>query len=439
MKIAVIGLGFVGLSLATVLASKNYNVIGVDTDIKKIQKIKNGRVPFCEPQLQSILKSSLKKKLKISSDFKEIDYCDFIFISVGTPQSKDGSIDLTNIKLVSKTIGKYLQNASKKIQIIVKSTVIPGTALKIIQILERTSGKKHGKDFDVITNPEFLRESRAIEDTKKPHIIVLGAKDLKSLNKISKFYGKIHVHTPIIRTNNQTAEMIKYANNAFLATKISFINQIASICEKIPGSNIEDISRAIGLDPRIGGQFLNAGPGYGGSCLPKDVRALINFSKDANVEPVLLSAVDKTNKFQIKKILSKLKLDLGNLNDKQITVLGIAFKPNTDDIRDSVSITLINELLKNKAKVVVHDPMALDNTRRLFKNKITYSSSVKNSLKNSDCGVIITDWKEYRKISRNDVTEMKNKIIIDSRRMLKHIKSEVDYFAFGVGNEKFNC
>ena len=434
MKIAVIGLGFVGLSLATVLGSKNYKVIGIDTDIGKIQKIGNGIIPFSEPKLENILKSSLKKKLKISSNFKEISGCDFIFISVGTPQSNDGSIDLTNIKLVSKTIGKHIQNTNKKIQIIVKSTVIPGTALKIIQILENSSGKKHGKDFDVITNPEFLRESRAVEDTKNPHIIVLGAKDDKSLNKISKFYEKIHIRTPIIRTNNQTAEMIKYSNNAFLATKISFINQIASICEKIPGSNIEDISKAIGLDPRIGGQFLNAGPGYGGSCLPKDVKALINFSKDAKVKPVLLSAVDQINKFQMQKILNKLKLDLGSLKNKQITVLGIAFKPNTDDIRDSVSITLIKELLKNNAKVVVHDPMALENAKKLFKKKIQYTSSIKDALKNSDCGVVITDWKDYEKISKKDVANMKNKIIIDSRRMLKHIKSEVDYFAFGIGN-----
>jgi len=434
MKIAVIGLGFVGLSLATVLGSKNYKVIGIDTDIEKIQKIENGIIPFSEPELESTLKSGLKKKLEISSDFKKVSDCDFIFISVGTPQSTDGSIDLTNIKLVSRTIGNHIQNASKKIQIIVKSTVIPGTAFKIIQILENSSGKKHGKDFDVITNPEFLRESRAVEDTKNPHIIVLGAKDDKSLNKISKFYEKIHIRTPIIRTNNQTAEMIKYSNNAFLATKISFINQIASICEKIPGSNIEDISKAIGLDPRIGGQFLNAGPGYGGSCLPKDVKALINFSKDAKVKPVLLSAVDQINKFQMQKILNKLKLDLGSLKNKQITVLGIAFKPNTDDIRDSVSITLIKELLKNNAKVVVHDPMALENAKKLFKKKIQYTSSIKDALKNSDCGVVITDWKDYEKISKKDVANMKNKIIIDSRRMLKHIKSEVDYFAFGIGN-----
>lgn len=434
MKIAVIGLGFVGLSLATVLGSKNYKVIGIDTDIEKIQKIENGLMPFSEPGLQNILKSSLKKKLKISSNFEEISDCDFIFISVGTPQSTDGSIDLTNIKLVSKTIGKHIQNTSKKIQIIVKSTVIPGTALKIIKILESSSGKKHGKDFEIITNPEFLRESRAVEDTKNPHIIVLGAKDDQSLNKISKFYEKIHTHTPIIRTNNQTAEMIKYANNAFLATKISFINQIASICEKIPGSNIEDISKAIGLDPRIGGQFLNAGPGYGGSCLPKDIKALINFSKDAEVKPVLLSAVDQINKFQMQKILNKLKLDLGGFKNKQITVLGIAFKPNTDDVRDSVAITLIKELLKNNAKIVVHDPMALENAKKIFKKKIQYTSSIKDALKNSDCGVVITDWKDYEKISKKDVASMRNKIIIDSRRMLKHIKSEVDYFAFGIGN-----
>jgi UDPglucose 6-dehydrogenase len=433
MKIAIIGLGFVGLSLASVLGSKNFNVIGIDTNFKKVQRIQKGVVPFIEPRLEKILKIGLKKKLKISSEFKEINSCDFVFISVGTPQLSDGSIDLTNVKSVAKTLGKQYQNSTKKFQIIIKSTVIPGTASKIIRILEKTSKKKHVRDFEVITNPEFLRESRAIEDTINPHAIVLGAENLNSLKKLSKFYKNMCPTTSIIKTNHQTAEMIKYANNAFLATKISFINQIASICEKIPGANVEDVAKAIGLDPRIGELFLKAGPGYGGSCLPKDVKALISFSKDLEVKPTLLTAVDQINKFQVEKILIKLEEILGNMQNKQLAILGVAFKANTDDVRDSISITLIKSLLKKGSKIIVHDPMAINNTRKIFKNKISYSDSIKNTLKNSSCGIIMTDWKIYENISNDDFSAMKNKIILDSRRILKHMKLDIQYHATGLG------
>ena len=433
MKIAIIGLGFVGLSLASVLGSKNFNVVGIDTDLKKIRKIQAGIIPFVEPMLERKLKKGLKQKLKISSEFKEVKNCDFIFISVGTPQLPNGRIDLTNIKSVAKTLGKQIKNSTKEIQIVIKSTVIPGTASKIIKILENTSKKKHGKDFDVITNPEFLRESKAVEDTINPHVIVLGAKNPGSLKKLSKFYKNLHTKIPIIQTNHQTAELIKYANNAFLATKISFINQIASICEKIPGSNVEDIAGAIGLDPRIGKLFLKAGPGYGGSCLPKDVKALINFSKDSKVKSTLLTAVNQTNNLQLEKILFQLEKILGTMQNKQIAILGTAFKSNTDDIRDSVAITLIKLLLKKGTKIIVHDPMAIENTKIIFKDKISYSNSIRNTLKNCSCGIIMTDWKSYENISKDDFSMMKNKIIIDSRRILKHTNTGIQYYAIGLG------
>jgi len=433
MKIAVIGLGFVGLSLASVLGSKNFNVIGIDSDFKKVEKIREGKIPFVEPKLEEILKIGLKKKLNISSKFNEVNSCDFIFISVGTPQLSDGSIDLTNIKSVAKTLGKQYQNTTKKFQIIIKSTVIPGTTSKIIKILEKSTKKKHEKDFVVITNPEFLRESNAIEDTINPHAIILGANNFNSLKKLSEFYRNMHPNTPIIKTNHQTAEIIKYANNAFLATKISFINQIALICEKIPDSNVEDVAKAIGLDPRIGNLFLKAGPGYGGSCLPKDVKALINFSMDLGVKPLLLTAIDKANRLQVKEILNKVEKALGNTYNKQIAILGVAFKANTDDIRDSISITLIKSLLKRGANIIVHDPLALENTKKVFKNKISYSDSISNTLKNSNCVIIMTDWHVYQNISNKDFSTMKNKIIVDSRRMLKNIKQDMQYHAVGIG------
>ena len=243
----------------------------------------------------------------------------------------------------------------------------------------------------------------------------------------------MHPNTPIIKTNHQTAEIIKYANNAFLATKISFINQIALICEKIPDSNVEDVAKAIGLDPRIGNLFLKAGPGYGGSCLPKDVKALINFSMDLGVKPLLLTAIDKANRLQVKEILNKVEKALGNTYNKQIAILGVAFKANTDDIRDSISITLIKSLLKRGANIIVHDPLALENTKKVFKNKISYSDSISNTLKNSNCVIIMTDWHVYQNISNKDFSTMKNKIIVDSRRMLKNIKQDMQYHAVGIG------
>ena len=435
MKIAVIGLGFVGLSLTAVLGSKNFNVIGIDKDLKKIEKIQKGIPPFIEPKLEKILKIGLKKKLKISTKFEEIKSCDLVFVSVGTPQLSDGSIDLKNIKSVVKTLGKQYKNSTKKFQIIIKSTVVPGTTAKIIKILEKTTKRKQGKDFDVITNPEFLRESKAIEDTINPHLIVLGGETSNSLKKLLNFYKNMHPNIPIIKTNYQTAEMIKYANNAFLATKISFINQIASICEKIPGSNVEDVAKAIGLDPRIGELFLKAGPGYGGSCLPKDVKALINFSKNTGVKPVLLKAVNTINELQIKKIENILEKVLKNIQNKHIAILGVSFKANTDDIRDSISINLIKLLLKKGSRITIHDPMALENARKIFKNEIAYSHSIKNTLKDTNCAIIMTDWDDYQNILKKDISTMKNKLIIDTRRILNYKKLDIKYHAIGLGKK----
>ena len=276
MKIAIIGLGFVGLSLTSVLASKGFNVVGIDVDKEKCRNISNGVLPFFEPDLEKTLKKGLKNKLQIESDISVVQDCDLIFVTVGTPQNKTGAIDLTIIKKAMNSLGKSIRKSKKQHTILVKSTVIPGTMKDVIlPILENNSKKKAGKDFGLISNPEFLQESTAIRDTEFPHAVVLGGYKTKFMKNIEKFFTKLHPKTPIIITNHQTAEMIKYANNSFLATKISFINQLSNICQKIPGANIDDIAKTIGLDPRIGKLFLNAGPGYGGSCLPKDMKALI--------------------------------------------------------------------------------------------------------------------------------------------------------------------
>ena len=436
MKIGIVGLGFVGLSLTSVLSSKGYDVIGIDIDKEKCKKISDGISPFFEPELEKLLRSGLKKKLKIANDFLLIKNCDFIFVTVGTPQNANGSINLSIIKKAISKIGENLEKNKKKPIILVKSTVIPGTMKKnILPILEKKSKKKAGKDFGLISNPEFLQESTAIRDTKFPHAVVLGGYETKFMKKTKGLFKKLHPNTPIIITNHQTAEMIKYANNSFLATKISFINQLSNICQKIPGANIDDIAKTIGLDLRIGKLFLNAGPGYGGSCLPKDMKALINFANTTGVTPTLLNAVEDVNTKQLEQIISIIRKRLGDLTAKRITILGTAFKPNTDDIRDSIAIELIKKLQKRKADVTIHDPKAMENTKRVFGNKIRYEKTVVDALSKSQCATIMTQWKQYEKLNNSQFKNMKRKFVIDSRRMLSDKQLDVDYFAIGLGKE----
>jgi len=435
MKVGIIGLGFVGLSLASVLGSKNYSTLGFDSDKKKLFNIKNGKPPFYEPQLEETLNLALKKGLEITDSVLAIvENCQIIFVTVGTPQSDDGSINLSMIKSVVGEIGKYLRNTKNKPIIVIKSTVVPGTALDVLlPILIRKSRKKIGKNFGLITNPEFLRESVAINDTINPHTIVLGGAKDRFMSTLRGFYKNLHKNIPIIITNNQTAEMIKYTNNSFLATKISFINQISNICQLIPGANVEEVAKTIGLDPRIGHLFLNAGPGYGGSCLPKDIAAMINFSKRLGMVPILLDAVKEVNDYQLKHVILTIKKAIGNLKNKKITVLGLAFKPDTDDIRDSISIKLIHSLLKQGAVITVHDPKAIENTKIIFKEKISYTRSLDDALRKGQCCVIMTPWKEYYKINETHLQLMEKRIIVDTRRILNESKLKMKYYPIGIG------
>jgi len=435
MRIGVIGLGFVGLSLASVLGAKNYRVMGFDSDKTKSAEIKKGNSPFYEPKLEDTMRLALRKGLIIEDDISSIvDNCKLIFITVGTPQRKDGSIDLSMVRSVIEQLGKLLKLTKNKPIIIVKSTVVPGTTINtLLPILTKKSGKKAGKDFEIITNPEFLRESMAINDTINPHVVVLGGTKNSFMKSVEKFYQKLHGVVPIITTNSQTAELIKYTNNSFLATKISFINQISNICQSIPGANVEDVAKTIGLDPRIGPLFLNAGPGYGGSCLPKDVKAIINFSNKIGINPVLLDAVETVNDYQLKNLVLTVKKALGKINGKKITVLGLAFKADTDDIRDSVSIKLIELLLKNGAKITAHDPKAIANAKTVFGDKISYADSIDDALENSECGIIVTPWKEYSKLNEKHLKIMKKRIIVDSRRILNGHKLNMRYYPIGIG------
>ena len=436
MKIAVIGLGFVGLTLSSVLASRGITTIGIDSDRKKCSKIAKGIPTFFEPNLEKTLKKALKKNLIITNELSSINNCDFIFVTVGTPQKKNGEIDLSFIKTVVMSVGKLISKNKKKPIILIKSTVIPGTMKNVVlPILERNSKKKAGKDFGLISNPEFLQESRAIQDTIKPHVVVLGGYKTKFMRKTEKFFSRFNPNVPIIITNHQTAEMIKYANNSFLATKISFINQIANICQGIPDTNIDDVANAMGLDPRIGNLFLNAGPGYGGSCLPKDIKAIINLSSKLGVNPTLLTAVEKINKQQISHIVTLVKQNIGKINGKKLTILGVAFKPGTDDIRGSVSIDLVKRLLKLGAKITIHDQKALENARKIFHDNTKYVKSVPSALKDCQCAIIMTQWKDYERINNKIIKQMTKKFIIDTRRVLSNKNLDAKYYAIGLGQK----
>ena len=439
MKVGIIGLGFVGLSLAVFLSSKNVKVTGIDTDTTKIQTIQKGIPPFYEPRLQHYLKKAiktgLKLKTKISSD---VFSNDLIFLTVGTPINKHGEINLDYIKSAVILLNKKLQFAKKIPTIIIKSTVVPGTTIQIIKPLLERNSFQESIDFNLLTNPEFLRESSAIKDTRNPHVVIVGGNDTKSRKKLVEFYKKIYPkNQDYVETNTTTAEMIKYANNAFLATKITFINSMANMCQKIPDTNVDDIAKVIGMDPRISHLFLNAGPGFGGSCFPKDLQALIAYSKNIGYSPKLLETVQNCNNQQVDSIIKLLKKNVKNLHNKKIGILGLAFKENTNDIRESVSINLIKKLLQEKCIVNVHDPKALKNIKKIFKNKLEYFDEYKQIFHNSDCAILMTPWEEYTKINSKLIKKLKLKLFIDTRRVLSFNNDEIKFLSLGIGPRNF--
>ena len=438
MKVGIIGLGFVGLSLAVFLSSKNVKVTGIDTDTTKIQTIQKGIPHFYEPTLQHYLKKAiktgLKLKTKISSD---VFSNDLIFLTVGTPINKHGEINLDYIKSAVISLNKKLQFAKKIPTIIVKSTVVPGTTIQIIKPLLERNSFQESIDFNLLTNPEFLRESSAIKDTRNPHVVIVGGNDTKSRKKLVEFYKKIYPkNQDYVETNTTTAEMIKYANNAFLATKITFINSMANMCQKIPDTNVDDIAKVMGMDPRISHLFLNAGPGFGGSCFPKDLQALIAYSKNIGYSPKLLETVQNCNNQQVDSIIKLLKINVKNLHNKKIGILGLAFKENTNDIRESVSINLIKKLLQEKCIVNVHDPKALKNIKKIFKNKLEYFDEYKQIFHNSDCAILMTQWDEYTNINSKLVIKVKLKLFIDTRRILSFNNDEIKFLSLGIGPKK---
>lgn len=403
MKICIIGAGYVGIIAGTCLASKGHDVTLIDIDEQKINMIKKGLCPIKEQGLEDLFKKYMPK---VSSEFSAVKDSDLVFIAVGTPSKNDGSIDLSYIFSAAEGIKEFL---SEKTVVVVKSTVIPGTTEKVSEIL----GKK------ACMNPEFLREGNAINDFLKPERIVLGVNDTEQEKILISLYKGFTEN--VVITNPRAAEMIKYTSNSFLAMKISFANEIANICDK-SGINSRTVLNAAGLDSRISNKFLNPGVGFGGSCFPKDVSALINFAKQKDYVPELLNSVLSINKKQPLRVIEILKDKLKNLESKNIAVLGAAFKPGTDDIREAPALVLINSLLENKSKIKVYDPLAIENVKKVFGNKISYFDSVELAVKNCDACIIMTEWPEFKNLKEASFEKMNKKIIVDGRAVLPKLK-----------------
>jgi UDPglucose 6-dehydrogenase len=421
--LSVIGIGYVGLATAVGFASKGFAVVGSDIDKEKTNRIQEGNLPFYEPSLLELLRDALGTgRLNFASSCEDaVLKTDVTFVTVGTPSQLGGCIDLQCIKRSVCEIGDALSKKKTYHLVVIKSTVTPTTTEKsLIPTLEKHSRKKCGDDFGICMNPEFLREGSALEDILQPNRIIIGEYDQKSGDTLEALYHNFYFEDipPIIRTSLPNAELIKYASNSFLAAKISFINTIANICEKTPGADVKMVAKGMGLDKRIGSQFLNAGLGYGGSCLPKDIGALIAYSETLGYKPALLEAVEKVNKTQPLKFVELCNNFLNGLKDKNIAVLGLAFKPNTDDIREAVSTRIIQQLLHEGANVTAYDPIAVRNTESIFQDKIKYATSAIKCLKNADCCLLVTEWDEFKKLTPEDFRKnMKQAILLDGRRI----------------------
>lgn len=419
MKVATIGAGYVGLVTGACLADMGNEVICVDILPEKVEMINQGKAPIYEEGLQEILDRSVGKNLKATTDLNTaIQNCEISFICVGTPSDDDGRIDLQYIKSAAKSIGKAIASVDNH-TVVVKSTVVPGTTENVVlPILEKNSGKKAG-EFGVCMNPEFLREGVAVEDFMKPDRVIIGQYDENSGNKLAELYKSFYC--PILRTNLKTAEMIKYASNSFLATKVSFINEIGNICKKL-GIDTYMVAEGMSLDHRISPNFLKAGLGWGGSCFPKDIKGLISHARELGYEPELLESALKVNQKQPELLLEMAREKIGSFEGNRVAVLGLAFKADTDDTRESQSFPVIRALLDEKAQVVAYDPKAEENAREEF-SELQYAPAAQEALKDADIVLILTDWEEFQNLNYG---EMKNRIVIDGRNIVKN-RDGIDY------------
>lgn len=429
MKIAVIGTGYVGLVTGVALSEIGHMVTCIDVDPSKVAKLSKGIPTIYEPGLEELIKKNISSgNLRFTSEHqKGLPDAEVVYIAVGTPQCADGSANLDYVEQAALDIAA---NITQNIVVVIKSTVPVGTNFHIKDLINKNT--KNGIQIQIASNPEFLREGSAVKDTFHGDRIVIGTEDeetAKILANINEPFG-----TPIIKTDISSAEMIKYSSNAFLATKISFINEIANLCESM-GANVEEVAKGMGLDHRIGPDFLKAGIGYGGSCFPKDTNALVQLAGNANHEFNLLKSVIEVNNNQQILLLDKILQRFGSIQGKRVAILGLAFKPNTDDLRESPALVMVPKLVNLGAKVTAYDPIAIANAKKQLGSGISYTEDLNEALKDADFAVIITDWSEVKHINLSKYNElMKEPIVFDGRNCYKLDevqKAVFEYYSIG--------
>lgn len=441
MKISIVGTGYVGLVTGTCFSEMGNKVYCIDNDKQKIEKLKNGEIPIYEPGLQEMVKRNYEEgQLNFTTDIKEgLENTNICFIAVGTPMDEDGSADLHYVLEVAKDIGKYMIH---DMIIVDKSTVPVGTAEKVkLNVQEQLDLRNVSFNFKVVSNPEFLKEGSAIEDCMRPDRIVIGVEDDKTKDIMKQLYAPfIRNRDRFIIMDIKSAEMTKYASNAMLATRISFMNEMANICERV-GADVNMVRLGMGSDNRIGYSFLYSGCGYGGSCFPKDVQALIKTARDNGYTAKILENVEKVNKEQKMVLVNKIVNKFGeNLSNLKFALWGLSFKPGTDDMRQATSIVLINELTSRGAKIKAYDPKAIDVAKQIFSENqnIEYKNSKYSVLDDTDALILVTEWKEFRSPDFDEIKKrMKNKIIFDGRNQYDENKLkefEFEYYQIGKGN-----
>src|SRR5664279_2005135 len=436
MRIAVVGSGYVGLVTGACFAESGVNVTCVDLDFDKIYQLKNGAIPIYEPGLESMVRSNVeKKRLSFSTEIKDgIEGSEVIFIAVGTPPGEDGSADLKHLLTVAKEIGCII---TEHIVVVTKSTVPVGTSEKIRNTIKTELDKrKVSVTFDMASNPEFLKEGAAVDDFLKPERIVIGIDNERTREIMNRLYMPFVLNNhPILFMDIASAEITKYAANAMLATRISFINEIANLCD-ILGADINNVRKGIGSDSRIGSKFIYPGSGYGGSCFPKDVKALLKTGRDNGYELNVIKAVEKANEYQKNVIFNKMdKYFQHNFKNKTIAIWGLSFKPKTDDIREASSLVLIDKLLEAGAQIKAYDPAAINETKKVLGNRIVYTSDPYETLIDVDAVALMTEWSEFHLPDFSRMAEqMKSKVIFDGRNIYDPSElRRLGFTYFGIG------
>ena len=437
MNIAIVGTGYVGLVTGTCFAEMGAHVTCVDVDAQKIQKLKDGIMPIYEPGLEELVKRNVGfERLKFTTDLNEVlDDVEVVFSAVGTPPDEDGSADLKYVLAVARQFG---QNINKYTILVTKSTVPVGTAKKVKAVIQEELDKR-GKQipFDVASNPEFLKEGAAIKDFMSPDRVVVGTESEKAKEVMTRLYKPFLINNfRVIFMDIPSAEMAKYAANAMLATRISFMNDIANLCERV-GANVDSVRKGIGTDSRIGSKFLYAGCGYGGSCFPKDVKALVHTGMDNGYHMEVIEAVERVNEKQKSIVYDKIIKSVGDVKGKTIAILGLAFKPETDDMREAPALVVIDKLLKDGATVRVFDPIAMDECKRRIGDVVTYCTNMYDAADGADVFALMTEWRQFRMPSWNVIKKvMAGNVVIDGRNIYDRQELEEQGFIYTRIGEK---